>query len=535
MTSKFRVSIVATFASYLLFKLVKVLYEDLTSPLRDLPGPPRGNPILGHFRQMNSDSALTRKWREEFGTNFQYRSLFNNRALYTTDTTALNHILVNDCLYQKGPIERNILRHFLGNGLLAVETDEHKRQRKILNPAFGGSQIRQLTSIFTQRSIQLRDIWTRQIAAEESGSSRIEVFSWLRKMTLDVIGHAGFNYQFDAMEPKGQPNELVQALYNLFHSGQSQAQAAFRLVQEAVPALRIIPTPVGKIMDGAQRTMFNIGNQLLADSRASLKIESGMIGAERDLLSILVKGNMSDDIPEHQRLTDAEVIAQFPTFFIAGHETTSTATAWALHALSINPVLQTKLREELLSNHNDDPTMEELNSLPYLECVIRETMRLYSPVAFTFRMAMEDDVIPLSQSFTDRKGKLRNTIPVRKGTVIHIPIAGVHLDKEIWGDDVDEFRPERWAEIPEGANAIPSIWANLLTFLAGPHNCIGFRFALVEIKALLFTLIRAFEFDTAVPEGGIIASSTAIQRPKVRTDQKNGGQLPLIVRPYVAA
>ncbi|KAJ7606317.1 cytochrome P450 [Mycena rosella] len=542
MTSQLLVPIAGTFAAYLLLQLAKFLYEELTSPLRHLPGPTGTNLVLGHFRQIEMDSAITSKWRDEFGPNFQWRGLLNKRGLYTTDTKALNHILVNDYLYQKGPVAKKIVTHFLGNGLLAVEMDEHKRQRKILNPAFGVPQIRELTEVFNEKSAQLRDIWMRQIA-EDSGSARIDVLVWLRKMTLDVIGQAGkswietypsFNYQFNAMEAKGEPNELDEALTHLFHSPQAQRQAALRFVQAAIPILGIFPTPGGKLINQARRKMDEIANQLLTESKAAVRAGGGE-KAGRDLLSIMVEANMSSEIPEHRKLSDADVIAQVPTFFVAGHETTSTATAWALHALSMNRSAQTKLREELLGLPSDNPTMDALNSLPYLEKVVRETMRVHSPVGFTIRMAMDDDVIPLSKQYVDRRGKVYDSITVRRGTVIRIPIAAVHSDKDIWGDDAAEFRPDRWDHIPEATNTIPGVWGNLLTFLAGPHNCIGFRFSLVEMKSLLFALIRAFEFEMAVPEGGIGFTTTPVLRPTVLSEPEKGSQLPLIVRPYLAS
>ncbi|KAJ7143819.1 cytochrome P450 [Mycena epipterygia] len=532
MTSQFFISAAGTLASYILFQLARLVYEELSSPLRNLPGPKLANPILGHFKQMDNDSTLASKWREEFGPNFQFRGLFNARQLYTTDKKALNHILVNDHLYQKGPVATKIISHFLGNGLLAVEMDEHKRQRKILNPAFGVAQIRALTEIFNQKSAQLRDIWARQIA-DDSGSSRIDVFAGLRKMTLDVIGQAGFNYEFNALEPKGQPNELDEVLTRLFHSSQSQRQAAFRFVQASIPILNFFPTPGGKVINAARMKMINIGNQLLADSKAAVKAAGGETTTSgNDLLSIMVKANISNEIPDHQKLSDADVIAQIPTMFVAGHETTSTGTSWALHALSVNRAVQTKLREELLSIPNDNPTMDELNSLPYLENVMRETMRVHAPVGFTIRMAMDDDVVPLSKSYVDRRGKVYDTISIRKGTTIRIPIADAQRDREIWGDDALVFRPDRWDNIPEAAQAMPGVWANLLTFLAGPHNCIGFRFSLAEMKALLFTLIRAFEFEAAVQEGGIGFTSTPVQRPVLQNEPEKGSQLPLIVRLY---
>ena len=84
--------------------------------------------------------------------------------------------------------------------------------------------------------------------------------------------------------------------------------------------------------------------------------------------------------------------------------------SWALYALSINKHAQTKLREEISNISTDNPTMDDLNGLPYMDAVVRETLRLYSPVASIQREARKDDCIPLSKPFTDRKGVVRNEI-----------------------------------------------------------------------------------------------------------------------------
>ncbi|KAG6871193.1 hypothetical protein C0992_011546, partial [Termitomyces sp. T32_za158] len=99
-----------------------------------------------------------------------------------------------------------------------------------------------------------------------------------------------------------------------------------------------------------------------------------------------------------------------PTFLVAGHETTSTATTWALFALSQDLRVQIKLREELRTVDTDTPTMDELNALPYLDMVVRETLRVHSPVAATMRMATQDDILPLHKPFTDRKGVVHTGI-----------------------------------------------------------------------------------------------------------------------------
>ncbi|KAJ7826273.1 cytochrome P450 [Mycena olivaceomarginata] len=542
MTLHFFVLVAGTLAFYAVYYLSRMAYDDINNPLRDLPGPKGGKFGCGALQTAHpgKDFSLPDKWREEFGANYQSKGFFNRHDLYTTDTRALNHILVNDHIYQKGPVAHKILTHVLGNvGLLSVETAEHRRQclccvlMMLQNPAFGVPQIRALTDIFNLKSAQLRDILSREIEK----NSRIDVFGWLRKMTLDVIGEAGeyacFNYKFNALDPNGQINDLEDALTRLMHSPQAQRQTAMRLVQVQIPILRLLPTPGGKIVDEARTKMGNIAKKLLSDSQADMK-SGGVSASQRDLLSLLVQSNMSSEIQEHQRLSDAEVVAQIPTFFVAGHES-GTATALALHALSIHPSVQSKLREELFNIATEDPTIDELNSFPYLEKVLRETMRLYPPVGFSMREAMPDDVLPLSRSYLDRNARSYDTIRVLRGTAIRIPISAVHRDTEVWGADAasKHNKPERWDNIPEGSSTIPSVWGNLMTFLAGPHNCIGFRFSLVEIKSLLFTLLRAFEFEPAVPEDMIGFSATPVRRPKVITEPEVGNQLPLIVRPSI--
>jgi hypothetical protein len=83
----------------------------------------------------------------------------------------------------------------------------------------------------------------------------------------------------------------------------------------------------------------------------------------------------------------------------------SAATIWALYSLAIRPDIQSKLREEVLSLSTENPTIDELNSLKYLEFVIRETLRLHTPVSSTIRVSDKDGIIPLSTPFVDKRGK----------------------------------------------------------------------------------------------------------------------------------
>ncbi|KAJ7252827.1 cytochrome P450 [Mycena rebaudengoi] len=538
MISQILVPIVGTLLLYLLFPVLQVLYYNMTSPLRHVAGPRSPSLIFGNFKEMAGDPGLTAKWRKEFGPNVLFKGLFSIYELHTSDLAAINHIVTKPDIYQKLPSNIISNERLFGKGLVSVELEEHRRQRRALNPAFGVPQIRAVTEIFVEKAVELRNIWARQVADENDGG-RIEILSWLRRMTLDVIGQAGFNYHFDALQVDKKPNELNQVFSELFHSPQSSRYATLRIQQAMVPILRLVPASGSNVLREARNKMYAIGMQIVSKSKAEINASKGEknLGKSRDLLSTLLKANLSTTIPETQRLNDAEIVGQIPTFFLAGHEqsveTTSLSTAWALYALSVNAAAQSKLREELLTLSTDNPTLDELNSLPYLEYVVREVMRVHAPVLFTQRMAMEDDVLPLSKPYIDQRGRSHDSLTIPKGQRIHIPILAINTDKAIWGEDASEFKPERWDKIPESVSAIPGVWANLFTFFAGPHNCIGFRFALAEMKALLFTLVRAFEFEPAVTGGIGPVTTGLLQRPTVLADGPSAG-LPLIVKSYVS-
>ena len=189
-------------------------------------------------------------------------------------------------------------------------------------------------------------------------------------------------------------------------------------------------------------------------------------------------------------------------FLVAGHETTSNATTWCLYALSQAPDVQQKLREELLKVATDNPTMDELNALPYLDAVVRETMRVHAPVPSSIRIAMRDDVIPLNTPYVDVHGQVHDAVRVSKGSPIFIPILAINRAKALWGEDAHEFRwvvvymcgwsavltgsggpisrQERLEQVPEATQSVPGVWGNLMSFLGGPRSCIGYRFSLVE-------------------------------------------------------
>lgn len=185
---------------------------------------------------------------------------------------------------------------------------------------------------------------------------------------------------------------------------------------------------------------------------------------------------------------------------------TSNAISWTVYGLCKNIEAQAKLRDEILQVNEDVPSYDTINSLPYLDAVIRESLRYFAPVAGTTRVASEDSVIPLGNliagtdgvvrrelqcvlifvwsiySIIDTESSLINiTISVGKGTMIYIPIVHMNRNPEIWGSDAGEFNPDRFINVdklPEGVLEMPSL--AFPTFLAGPRGCIGWKFSYIE-------------------------------------------------------
>ncbi|CCO36563.1 Taurochenodeoxycholic 6 alpha-hydroxylase [Rhizoctonia solani AG-1 IB] len=243
--------------------------------------------------------------------------------------------------------------------------------------------------------------------------------------------------------------------------------------------------------------MNRIGTRLIENKKAALDqdYKTGSTSQGRDLLTLLIKSNIQAENEGH-RMSDEEVLSQISTFLVAGHETTSTATTWALYALAQHPNAQRKLREELLeSGLGDEPGMADLDKLPYLDNFVRECLRVHSPVPNVGREAAHNVQIPVSKPYKDKYGVEHEYISLQKGDMIIVPVLTLNNMKEIWGEDAEDFKPERWDNLPESVNEMPGVWGHLMTFIHGQRSCIGYRFSIIEMKALLYSLVRSIEFS----------------------------------------
>ncbi|KZV95952.1 cytochrome P450 [Exidia glandulosa HHB12029] len=531
---------VGSFVAYNVLSSVYNYWVKSRSPLRALPQPKESaNWMYGHMEVMlNSESnEVQERWIKELGGTFAIRSLFGTYQLVTTDTRANTHVLFASHIFQRSDAVRRATKRMLGEGILYAEGERHRDQRRLLNPAFGFSHVRLMTQVFIEKGMQLREIWYNK-CIEAGGSVQLNALYWLSKATLDAIGKAGFDYEFETLNEGGKMNELAEAFEQLFRSDQTVLEQMRDMMEEHLPLLRAIaPGRRQKMIDHSKKKMDEVGMVIVKEKKAAILAELGGAPANidkksvagNDLISVLLRANLAADLDPSQRLSDEEVLAQIPSFLAAGHETASNATTWAMYALANNPAIQEKLREELQTVPTDTPSLDVLNALPYLDQIVREVLSLHTVVSFVQREAVQDDVIPLGKPAKDANGQTITHIKVQRGDQVMVPIWLINRSKDIWGPDADQFRPERWDSPPAEAAGIPGIAPNLMSFIGGPRSCIGFRFAIAEVKALLFNIVRGFEFKLAVDKDTLWSRSGMLMRLQLRGS--NRVELPVVLTP----
>ncbi|MQL93207.1 hypothetical protein Taro_025855, partial [Colocasia esculenta] len=366
----------------------------------------------------------------------------------------INLDMIRDILSTKfGHFEKpklDPLGELLINGLVAYEGDKWAKHRRIINPAFHVEKLKKLVG--------------------PNGSCELDVWPELQNFTGDVISRTAFGSSF----------EEGRRIFQL------QAELAELLIQGAqnifIPGYSFFPTKRNRRMKEIAKEVQGLLRNMIMKREKEMKLG---ITPNDDLLSLLLESNLKyykeNGSIKKFKMTIEDVIEECKLFYFAGQETTSDLLTWTMVVLSVNPSWQARAREEVLKVFGKaKPDFDSLGQLKVVTMILYEVLRLYPPAIYLLRSTFK----------TMELGGF--TFPA--GLQFILPILSIHHDPTFWGEDANEFNPERFSE---GVSKASKHQMAFMPFGGGPRICVGQNFAMIEAKLGLPMILQHFSFDLA--------------------------------------
>ncbi|MEG7380320.1 bifunctional cytochrome P450/NADPH--P450 reductase CypB [Bacillus subtilis] len=346
------------------------------------------------------------------------------------------------------------VREFGGDGLFTSWTHEPNWQKahRILLPSFSQKAMKSYHSMMLDIATQLIQKWSRLNPNEE-----IDVADDMTRLTLDTIGLCGFNYRFNSFYRDSQ-HPFITSMLRALKEAMNQSK---RLgLQDKV----MVKTKLQFQKD--IEVMNSLVDRMIAERKANPDENI------KDLLSLML---YAKDPVTGETLDDENIRYQIITFLIAGHETTSGLLSFAIYCLLTHPEKLKKAQEEADRVLTDDtPEYRQIQQLKYIRMVLNETLRLF-PTAPAFSLYAKEDTV------------LGGEYPISKGQPVTVLIPKLHRDQNAWGEDAENFRPERF----EDPSRIPH--HAYKPFGNGQRACIGMQFALQEATMVLGLVLKHFD------------------------------------------
>ncbi|CAG2115653.1 unnamed protein product [Medioppia subpectinata] len=390
--------------------------------------------------------------------------------------------------------------------------DDWKRLRTIVSPTFTSGKMRKMFPMVRECLGDYLDV----LEVYATQGRDLNVKDMYQKLTMNVIGRCAFATDANAL--KDTRSTFVR---------HAQGMTEFKFWK--MLGLFVLPLPVKKLLglkfagneesnqfflnltkqiverrkrEGNTGKVYNDFVQLLVDAEAKSGADGAAEGGPDEREGDSVEAHHVNEGKEelevekrtfagnygNKKLTIDEISAQGWIFFIAGSETTASTLGYASYELALSPHFQDRLYDEVNAAFDADGEIgyDQLSRLPFLDAVVTETLRLYPPVLRLDRKAKQDY-------------RLADTgITISKGQDVEFPVYAIH-HSELYYENADRFNPDRW--MPQNRHKL--IPYTYLPFGAGPRNCVGMRFGLMEVKLTLSHIIRRYRFvrskQTAVP------------------------------------
>ncbi|GMY36409.1 cytochrome P450 72A397-like [Fagus crenata] len=387
--------------------------------------------------------------------------------LIIKDPEMMKEILSNKLgHFQKPPLNPLIL--ILTRGLTTLEGEQWTKRRRMINTAFHLDKLKGMIPVFTTSCSRMINQWQKMVSPQQ----RCEVDIWpeLQKLTADVISRAAFGSNYE------EGKEIFELQKELILLVLEAMQTLY------IPGFRFIPTKKNRRRRELDREIKSMLRNLI-----ERRVNATTIGesTDDDLLGLLLQSSNQNNLPENTSgtkdngLSIEEVIEESKQFYLAGQETTSSWLTWTMIVLAMHPDWQEKAREEVLQVcGKKEPNFEAITHFRIVTMILYEVLRLYPPVIAQYQHAHMETKI--------------GDISLPAGVDVVLPTLLIHHDPELWGDDAEEFKPERFSE---GVSKASKDQLAFFPFGWGPRTCIGQNFAIIEAKIALAMILQHFSFE----------------------------------------
>jgi cytochrome P450 len=417
-----------------------------------LPPGPRGVPFLGMLPAVRrSPTTVFLDAARRYG-EVVYFKIGPRHGYLVTNPADIRHVLQDNARnYKKSPLYDK-LRGLLGNGLLTSEGDFWLRQRRIAQPAFHRQRIAALAGVMADAAREAAARW----AAIAPGGQPVDVDEEMMRLTRTVVLRTLLGADL------GPFSYSVDDAWRILNQHIGESFWSLGLTDWW-------PSAKTRRLQAARAVLRGAVEHVIA-ARRHRPSESA------DLLSMLMSARDEDT---GETMTDDQLRVEVTTFLLAGQETTSLALTWIWYLLSQHPAAQRRLEDEIDDALGDrPPEYVDLVSLPYTRMVIDEALRLYPPAWGFSREALGDDEV--------------GGFCVPPGWLVFVIPYVLHRLPAFW-ENPEAFDPERFS--PERAAERPKF--TYLPFGAGPRQCIGNQFALIEAQLVVATIAQRYRLHLA--------------------------------------
>lgn len=401
------------------------------------------------------------------------------RTLVIVSSQALVNEVCDESRFQKrlhAPLVH--VRDLAGDGLFTARNDEPNwaKAHRLLMPAFGPLGIRSMFDRMLDIADQMCVRWERF-----GEGATIDVADHMTRLTLDTIALCAFDTRFNSFY-QNEMHPFVGAMVDALTEAGARGRRPELASRLMLPRRRRYEADIRQL-------------HALADALIAARKAHPHQAHERDLLDIMLDGR---DPQTGESLSDENVRFQLVTFLIAGHETTSGLLSFATYLLLRNPQVLAKARAEVDAVLGSElPRADHLGRLKYIEQLLMEALRIW-PTAPAFALKANEDTV------------IGGRWPIRTSDIVLVLTPMLHRDPTVWGDDVEAFRPERFA--PESAaNLPPNAWK---PFGNGARACIGRMFAMQEATLVIAMMLQRFDLIEDDPAYQLVVRETLTLKPE---------------------